>query len=163
MAIKIHTSAMSVFSNGLQQKHPTMSPTCPQSPLRRRGMALAVGALLLPPGLSATPVFSKLSSEGIELIFPRLADTGNAVPLEARIQAPTGLHLQELKVILPENPNPLALHMKIFGQPLQYKLNTRLRLAASQSVWLVATFSDGSERANHAPTVITSTACLDDS
>jgi predicted secreted protein len=152
---------MSVYSNQLQQKHPPMRPA---SPSRRRGMALAVGVLLLPPELSATPMtFSNLPSEGIDLVFPRLADTGNAVPLEAQILAPSGLHLQALKVILPENPNPLALHMKIFGQPIQYKLNTRLRLAASQSVWVVATFSDGSERANQAPTVITSTACLDDS
>ena len=144
----------------IQAQH-TQHPT---SNSRRRGMALAVGAWLLPKGLLATAAtLSDLSPEGVELVFPRLADTGNAVPLDARIQAPTGLHLQELKVILPENPNPLALHMKIFGQPVQYKLNTRLRLAASQSVWVVATFSDGSERANHAPTVITSTACLDDS
>jgi len=136
----------------------------PTSTSRRRGMALAVGAWLLPNGLVATAAtLSDLLPEGIDLVFPRLADTGNAVPLEAQILAPSGLHLQALKVILPENPNPLALHMKIFGQPIQFKLNTRLRLAASQSVWVVATFSDGSERANQAPTVITSTACLDDS
>ena len=123
-----------------------------------------MGALLLPPSLvaNASPM-SDLSPEGIDLVFPRLADTGNAVPLEAKIKAPAGLHLQILKVILPENPNPLALEMKIFGQPTQYNLNTRLRLAASQSVWVVATFSDGTERANHAPTIITSTACLDES
>ena len=106
---------------------------------------------------------NELSSDGIDLVFPRLADTGNAVPLEAQITAPSGLHLKALKVILPENPNPVALHLKIMGQPVQYTLKTRLRLAASQSVWLVAVFNDGSERANHAPTVITSTACLDDS
>jgi sulfur-oxidizing protein SoxY len=106
---------------------------------------------------------NELSSEGIELVFPRLADTGNAVPFEAQITAPSGLHLKALKVILPENPNPLALQLKIMGEPVQYTLKTRLRLAASQSVWLVAVFNDGSERAHHAPTVITSTACLDDS
>ncbi|NBY70313.1 MAG: hypothetical protein EBQ58_16395, partial [Betaproteobacteria bacterium] len=77
--------------------------------------------------------------------------------------APSGLHLKALKVILPENPNPVALQLKIMGEPFQYTLKTRLRLAASQSVWLVAVFNDGSERAHHAPTVITSTACLDDS
>jgi sulfur-oxidizing protein SoxY len=111
---------------------------------------------------SAAPL-AELSAEGIELVFPRLADTGNAVPLQARIRAPEGTSLQALRVILPENPNPLALQLKLYGEPKNYLLNTRLRLAASQSVWVVATFSNGLERAHSAPTVITSTACLDDS
>jgi sulfur-oxidizing protein SoxY len=132
--------------------------------MRRDSLTWALGIFLMAPHTSALSApLHELSSDGIELVFPSLADTGNAVPLEAQITAPSGLHLRALKVILPENPNPVALHLKIMGQPLQYKLKTRLRLAASQSVWLVAVFNDGSERANHAPTVITSTACLDDS
>jgi sulfur-oxidizing protein SoxY len=113
--------------------------------------------------LSSAAPLAELSAEGIELVFPRLADTGNAVPLQARIRAPEGTSLQALRVILPENPNPLALQLKLYGEPKNYLLNTRLRLAASQSVWVVATFSNGLERAHSAPTVITSTACLDDS
>ena len=132
--------------------------------MRRSSLAWALGTCLLAPHtLVLSKPLNELSSDGIELVFPRLADTGNAVPFEAQITAPSGLHLKALKVILPENPNPLALQLKIMGQPAQYTLKTRLRLAASQSVWLVAVFNDGSERAHHAPTVITSTACLDDS
>jgi len=132
--------------------------------MRRSSLAWAMGTCLLASHISVlSKPLKELSSEGIELVFPRLADTGNAVPFEAQITAPSGLHLKALKVILPENPNPLALQLKIMGEPVQYTLKTRLRLAASQSVWLVAVFNDGSERAHHAPTVITSTACLDDS
>jgi predicted secreted protein len=135
-----------------------------QSPMRRSGMAWAIGTCLaVPQQVVFSRPLNELSSDGIELVFPRLADTGNAVPLEALVTAPTGLHLKALKVILPENPNPEALHLKIMDQPVQYRLKTRLRLAASQSVWLVAYFNDGSQRANHAPTIITSTACLDES
>jgi len=143
-----------------------MDPTSSNkhSPMRRTSLAWALGTCLLAPHTSVlSRPLNELSSDGIDLVFPRLADTGNAVPLEAQITAPSGLHLKALKVILPENPNPVALHFRIMGQPVQYTLKTRLRLAASQSVWLVAVFNDGSERANHAPTVITSTACLDDS
>ena len=132
--------------------------------MRRSSLAWALGTCLLAPHtLVLSKPLNELSSDGIELVFPRLADTGNAVPFEAQITAPSGLHLKALKVILPENPNPLALQLKIMGELVQYTLKTRLRLAASQSVWLVAVFNDGSERAHHAPTVITSTACLDDS
>lgn len=131
---------------------------------RRTGMLWAAGAWLqtTQQRASAAPM-TELPSDGIELVFPRLADTGNAVPLQANIRAPEGTFLKSLRVILPENPNPLALHLKLHGEPQSYLLNTRLRLAASQSVWVVATFSNGLERANSAPTVITSTACLDDS
>jgi sulfur-oxidizing protein SoxY len=105
----------------------------------------------------------ELPRDGIELVFPRLADTGNSVPLQVKVSAPSGLYIRSLKIILPENPNPVALQLKISGQPSVYQLSTRLRLAASQSVWVLAQFNDDSERANSAPTVITSTACLDDS
>ena len=134
------------------------------NPERRKNIAWTLGSVLWSGSFSAASSnLSQLSSEGIELLFPRLADTGNAVPVQAHITAPSGLHLTQLKVMLPENPNPLALQLKILSQPRQYQFSTRLRLAASQSVWVVATFSDGSERANSAPTIITSTACLDES
>lgn len=140
-----------------------------QDPKRRHSLLMAAGAWLSSQAtakdtpLSSLSSLSSLSAEGVELVFPRLADTGNAVPLQANIRAPQGAHLKSLRVILPENPNPLALQLKLHGDMQSYQLNTRLRLYASQSVWVVATFSNGLERANSAPTVITSTACLDDS
>ena len=131
---------------------------------RRKSLAWAASAWLVSSSLNVhASAMTELSAEGIDLVFPRLADTGNAVPLQANIQAPAGAHLKSIRVILPENPNPLALQLKLYGEPKSYALNTRLRLAASQSVWVVASFSNGMERANSAPTVITSTACLDDS
>ena len=100
-------------------------------------------------------------SDGIVLVLPALADTGNAVPLETRIQAPQGLKLSKLEIILPENPNPVALTLQWPVPTERFVLSTRLRLAASQSVWVVVSYSDGSQRARSAATVITSTACLD--
>lgn len=136
----------------------------PNDPQRRKGMLWAASACFMATHLTGHATsMTDMSSEGIELVFPRLADTGNAVPLQASIRAPEGTYLKTLRVILPENPNPVALQLKLYGEPQSYQLNTRLRLAASQSVWVVATFGNGSERANSAPTVITSTACLDDS
>ena len=140
------------------------STFAPDNPKRRAGMVWAASAWLLSSqNLTLAASLTDLSPEGIELVFPRLADTGNAVPLQANIRAPEGTSLKSLRVILPENPNPLALNLTLHGEHKSYLLNTRLRLAASQSVWVVATFSNGVERANSAPTVITSTACLDDS
>ena len=133
-------------------------------PQRRASLSWLLGAVMGGPLLSAhAKSMQELPSDGIELVFPRLADTGNSVPLQVKVSAPSGLYIRSLKIILPENPNPVALQLKISGQPTFYQLSTRLRLAASQSVWVLAQFNDDSERANSAPTVITSTACLDDS
>jgi predicted secreted protein len=132
-------------------------------PQRRTSLTWLAAAFLSGPLLNAqAKSLEELPKDGIELVFPRLADTGNSVPLQIRVTAALGLHVRSLKIILPENPNPMALQLNISGQPVQYQMSTRLRLAASQSVWVVAQFSDGSEHANSAPTVITSTACLDD-
>jgi predicted secreted protein len=142
------------------------SQTLLMNPTRRSGMLWAAGAWWMAShglAIGKDKPMTELSAEGIDLVFPRLADTGNAVPLQANIRAPHGAHLKSLRVILPENPNPLALQLKLHGEMENYQLNTRLRLLASQSVWVVASFSNGIERANSAPTVITSTACLDDS
>jgi predicted secreted protein len=131
---------------------------------RRRNLMWAMGAFVGTRFLTShAKSMSDLPSEGLDLVFPRLADTGNAVPLQVKVTAPAGLLIRSLKVILPENPNPLALHIKVSVPTANYQISTRLRLAASQSVWVLAQFNDDSERANSAPTVITSTACLDDS
>lgn len=131
---------------------------------RRRKLMWALGTFVGTSLLTShAKSMSELPSEGIDLVFPRLADTGNSVPLQVKVTAPAGLLIRSLKIILPENPNPLALHLKVSVPAPNYQINTRLRLAGSQSVWVLAQFSDDSERANSAPTVITSTACLDDS
>lgn len=143
---------------------PSFDKTTLANPERRASLVLVASTVLSSTSLiSNAAVFTDLPAEGIDLVFPRLADTGNAVPLQANIQAPVGTHLKSIRIILPENPNPMALQLKLQGEHQTYQLNTRLRLAASQSVWVVASFSNGDERANSAPTVITSTACLDDS
>jgi len=101
------------------------------------------------------------SSQGIHLEVPPLADTGNAVPLGLHIEAPPGLSITQIEVVLPENPNPLALTLQWPQARSLVNFQTRLRLAGTQSVWVIARYSDGSERARSAPTIITSTACLD--
>lgn len=103
----------------------------------------------------------RLPSDGIVLDFPRLADTGNAVPLLIKVQAPAGLMITGLEILLPENPNPNALLLALSEPLVSYQFSTRLRLAASQDAWVIVRYSDGSKRAAFAPTLITSSACFD--
>jgi predicted secreted protein len=128
--------------------------------------ALAQGQAQGQPAQAATPELAELSGlspEGVQVDFPRLADTGAAVPLEAALQAPAGTRIARIDVYLPLNPNTHALKMS-FPEPVAgYRFATRLRLAHTQDAWVVMTLTDGSRRGNSAPTIITSSACFDES
>lgn len=136
---------------------------------RRTCLALAASPLLAALPLHAEVInvtladllAMKLASEGITLDFPPLADTGYSVPLQADIVAPTGLKVATIEVFLPENPNTLAVKLRLVEPQARYSFTTRLRLAGSQDAWVVATLTDGSKRGASAPTVITSSACFD--
>jgi predicted secreted protein len=102
-----------------------------------------------------------LKAEGITLNFPSLADTGATVPLSADIVAPAGLKIASIEVFVPANPNTRALKLKLIEPQAHFVFSTRLRLAGSQDIWVVATLSDGSRIGASAPTVVTSSACFD--
>ena len=105
----------------------------------------------------------KLNGEGVVMDFPRLADTGSAVPLQVTIKAPAGLKIEQIEIFLPENPNTRALKLRLPEPQASYNFSTRLRLAGTQEAWVVATMTDGSKRGASKPTIITSSACFDGS
>ena len=139
---------------------PVLAPLVPLVPL----VPLLAPAAAQAQGFNVTAdqlLAMKLKADGITLDFPRLADTGASVPLSASIVAPVGLKIVGIEVFLPENPNTRALKIRLSEPRAQFALTTRLRLAASQDVWVIATFSDDSRRGASAPTVITSSSCFD--
>lgn len=147
-----------------------ISPDRPTRLLTRRvGLCLTLVPFLAPL-LSKAEVINvssaellamKLKADGIKLDFPRLADTGASVPLAADIAAPAGLKISSIEVFLPANPNTRAFKLKLAEPRAHFVFSTRLRLAGSQDVWVIATLSDGSRIGASAPTVITSSACFD--
>jgi sulfur-oxidizing protein SoxY len=146
---------------------------------RREACASAVlGALGLSPGQAQTQAQaqtqtgSELSrrlqarrepSDGIHIELPELADSGHSVPLSLQVQAPEGRRIRQIEVLLPENPQPEVLKLHLPRQPQRQRIATRVRLAASQSAWVVVTLDDGSQRVASAATLVTASACLDDS
>ena len=88
----------------------------------------------------------KLNGEGVVMDFPRLADTGSAVPLQVTIKAPAGLKIEQIEIFLPENPNTRALKLRLPEPQASYNFSTRLRLAGTQEAWVVATMTDGRDR-----------------
>ncbi len=102
-----------------------------------------------------------LKADGITMDLARTPDSGASVPLQASIHAPPGLKIVSIEVFLPENPNTRALRLRLAEPQSRFDFSTRLRLAASQDVWVVATLSDDSKLGASMPTVITSSTCFD--
>ncbi len=103
----------------------------------------------------------QLRPGGAKLELESLSESGNSIPIGIRLQAPAGLSIESFEVFAPDNPQPQVIKIKL-GTPLSsYRFDTRIRLGISQDVWLVARLSDGSLLGDHAPTVLTSSACFD--
>ncbi|MGA8514600.1 MAG: thiosulfate oxidation carrier protein SoxY [Burkholderiaceae bacterium] len=103
----------------------------------------------------------KLRPTGARLEIEPLSDTGNAIPIGVRLQAPVGLTIESFEVFAPDNPVPQVIKIKLSTPQSSYSFDTRIRLGIGQDVWVVAKLSDGSLLGHFAPTVLTSSACFD--
>ena len=136
---------------------------------RRRWLGWATLPLLLPAAVQAEVInvteaqllALHMPTDGVTLTVPEVADTGSSVPLSAAVVAPAGLAVTAIEVMLPANPFTRALKINLVEPLPRFSFTTRLRLGGSQNVWVVATLSDGSQRAANAPTQVTSSACYD--
>jgi len=139
-----------------------------RSCLARLGLG-AVGLFGTSQALAATDPNSQadllsrgLKTTGIEVTLPPLADNSNAIPLQFTLKAPPGQRLLGFEIIAPENPNRVMLRFKL-GQPQsRFTFSTRIRLAMTQEVWVLAHLNDGTSLGLPTHTVVTATACSDE-
>ncbi len=126
-------------------------------------MAAAKVALALNPCPMDTNTLQQLQFRpgGAVLDMEPLSDTGNAVPVGVRLQAPPGLMVESFDLYAPDNPVTQLISVRLGTPQSSYRFDTRIRLAASHEIWLVSKLSDGSLIGPHAPTVLTSSACFD--
>jgi predicted secreted protein len=103
-----------------------------------------------------------LSAQGMTVDLPPLSDNSNAIPLQIAMQAPAGRLIQSFDIIAPENPNPLILRLKLQQALARYSLSTRIRLAMTQDVWVIATLDNGQQLGKASPIIVTATACFDE-
>jgi sulfur-oxidizing protein SoxY len=83
---------------------------------------------------------------GVRLELPELAENGNTVPLSVAVDAPEGVHVQEILVVAPANPNARVIRFR-FSPSSVPEASTRIRLAETQDVLAVAKLDDGTFRA----------------
>lgn len=101
---------------------------------------------------------------GVTLRLPKIAETGNSVPLTITIDSPMTPedHVLRLHVFVEGNPEPVAATYHLGRRAGKAEISTRLRLARSQTVLALAEMSDGAVWSGAASLVVTLGACVEE-
>lgn len=118
---------------------------------------------------SLAPLVDKLTRgaplrEGrVTLQIPRLADNGHSVPLRIIVDSAMTAadHVRTLTLLSEKNPRPVMATFHLGPKAGRPELATRVRLATSQRLLVIAELSDGSYWSGSAEVEVTESACLD--
>ena len=102
---------------------------------------------------------------GILVELPQIAENGNSVPLHVKVDHPMAPadFVAAIHIIAERNPRPLVASFHLQPQSGRAEVSTRVRLAGTQKVTVLAGMSDGRFRMTQAEVLVTSAACLDES
>lgn len=148
--------------------------------MKRREFVLALGAAVSLPAAAqqqfartqdVRPLIEKLTkgarteAGGIELELPAIAENGNSVPLRVRVESPMSPadHVDAIHIIADRNPRPLVATFHLGPESGRAEVTTRIRLAGSQRLTVLAELSGPRYRILQQDVLVTSAACLDDS
>jgi sulfur-oxidizing protein SoxY len=101
---------------------------------------------------------------GMTLTLPKIAETGNSVPLMVTVDSPMTPddHVLRMHLFVPGNPEPVASTYHLGPRAGKAQISTQIRLARSQTVLALAEMRDGSVRSDAASIVVTLGACVDE-
>jgi len=101
---------------------------------------------------------------GVTLRLPKIAETGNSVPLTVTVDSPMTPedHVLRIHVFVEGNPEPVAATYHLGLRAGKAEISTRLRLARSQTVLALAEMRDSSVRSGAASIVVTLGACVEE-
>lgn len=147
--------------------------------MRRRRFLLASAAALAAPAAAqrfqpaqdVAPLIARLTGGrtpepgGVTVELPQIAENGNSVPLRIRVASPMTPedHVAAIHVIAERNPRPLVASFELGPPSGRADIATRVRLAGTQTVRVVAALSGDRFRIAEAEVLVTSAACLDES
>ena len=101
---------------------------------------------------------------GMTLSLPKIAETGNSVPLTVSVDSPMTPeeHVVRMHVFVPGNPEPVAATYHLGARAGKAQVSTHIRLARTQTVLALAEMSDGAVRSDAASILVTLGACVDE-
>ena len=96
--------------------------------------------------------------------LPELAENGNSVPLKLTVDSPMtpADHVKMLYVFSEKNPVSNVVRFHLGPRSGVARVQTSIRLAATQRITAVARMSDGSLWSGAADVIVTQAACLDE-
>jgi sulfur-oxidizing protein SoxY len=100
----------------------------------------------------------------VALELPKIAETGNSVPLTVRVESPMtpADHVARIHVLSMGNPRPNVATFHLGPRAGLAEVSTRIKLSRTQQVVALAEMSDGSLWQNRASIVVTLGACVED-
>jgi len=140
----------------------------------RREALVGAGAVFI--SVSCAPVFAQGAVKGIidqfaagktpqqgkvELEIPFTADNPNAVPVGLKVDSPMteASYCREVALIAEGNPRPLVCRFSFTPGLSVPQLSTRIRLAETQHVTLLAKMNDGSVFITRKEITVTAGGC----
>jgi sulfur-oxidizing protein SoxY len=101
---------------------------------------------------------------GMTLTLPKIAETGNSVPLTVTVDSPMTSedHVRRIHVFVPGNPEPVAATYHLGARAGKAEISTHIRLARTQTVLALAEMSNGTVRSDAASILVTIGACVDE-
>jgi sulfur-oxidizing protein SoxY len=147
--------------------------------VKRRDFLVASGAALaalnaraqqFQPAQDITPLIEKVTRgaaierSGVEVELPQIAENGNSVPLRIKVPSPMTAadHVSAIHVFAERNPRPLVAVFHLGPQTGRAEIDTRVRLAGTQKVTVLAALSGNRFRMAQVEVLVTSAACLDE-
>lgn len=101
---------------------------------------------------------------GIAVDMPQLAETGNSVPITVDVESPMteADHVRRIRIVATGNPEPLAATFHLGPVNGVARIATRLRLARTQNVLVLAEHSTGRVTGAEVSVLVTLGACIDE-
>jgi len=141
---------------------------------RRALLSLPLALALAPLKANATPdsmakamaqAYGKrrLNDGRVTLKVPALAENGHSVALRVSVDSPmlADDYVRRIDLFSEKNPLPVVAAFEFSPLSGRAEVNTRIRLADSQTIIAVAEFSDGSLWMTSSKTIVTLAACMD--
>jgi sulfur-oxidizing protein SoxY len=100
----------------------------------------------------------------IKLDLPPLVENGNTVAMTVSIDSPMTAkdYVTAIHVFTEKNPQPNVISARLGPRAGKAEIQTRVRLADTQTVLAICEMSDGSFWSNQVDVIITLGACLED-
>lgn len=106
---------------------------------------------------------AKLQPGRIKLDIPPLVENGNAAPVTMTVESPMSEadHVKAIGLFNEKNPQPNVAVFHLGPRSGRARIETRMRLATSQTITAIAMMSDGSAWTDTAQVIVTLAACIE--